>query len=354
MVRTIFTYASDVWHDPTKVQDFDNKYKAMKSIEYKALRKITGGYHGSNHLKLAAIAAVEPLERKLDNISVAWFARSIRTGDRHIREFLEAPTAPNFHRWDDGKDLYSRDPATDLDSPICAAARLSATDGNQLSYGNRDHTHATPAGTLTDMTIMDSREERSKARGPWLATIGALMENGWRTAYSDGSGAEGHAAGAACLMSRRAEPTTTMSHYLGTKATSNDAGLQGILCSLQLVGDMDQILLLSDSQAGVASMLNLAKGDTAPRSGIERAIKRMLASRGQQNLDTGISWIRAHIGIPGNEAADREAGLKSFVGQILRQELTATEGGIRQATKAARASYRSVPSLGLGQVVQRH
>ena len=235
----------------------------MHKLEYQALRKITGAYHGSSHGDLAYIAAIEPLERKLDDHSVSWFARSVRTGDQHIRQFLEAPPAPLCSRWEHGKDLYSRTPHEDLDGPICAAARLRTADPDQLSYGDRDDLEPLP-GVLTDMSIMDAREENSKSSGPWLATISRLMDEGWRARYSDGSGAEGHAASAAHMMSRRAEPERTTHAYLGPITTSGDAELQGLLLGLQLTKDTDQVLLVSDSQAGLASIHTLAQGTQPP------------------------------------------------------------------------------------------
>ena len=53
----------------------------MRRIEYKTLRKITGRYHRSSHRPLAAIAAVEPLEAKLDDLSASWTAKAPRTED---------------------------------------------------------------------------------------------------------------------------------------------------------------------------------------------------------------------------------------------------------------------------------
>lgn len=119
--------------------------------------------------------------------------------------------------------------------------------------------------------------------------IGALLEEGWRAIYSDGSGAEGHAASAAHFMSRRDEPEPAISSYLGPLATSGDVELQGILLTLQMSQLRDQILILSDSQASIATVHNLALRRQAPCSDITCAIKQGLARRGEANLDTGIS-----------------------------------------------------------------
>jgi len=52
----------------------------MHRVENQALREITGAYHGASHQKLGHIAAVEPLQSRLDHIFILWAARSLRTG----------------------------------------------------------------------------------------------------------------------------------------------------------------------------------------------------------------------------------------------------------------------------------
>jgi len=66
----------------------------MKKVEYQALRKITGAYQGSSHQKLGWIANVEPLGEILDNISVQFISRAVRTGDQEIRMFFDYSRHP--------------------------------------------------------------------------------------------------------------------------------------------------------------------------------------------------------------------------------------------------------------------
>jgi len=66
----------------------------MRRVEYKALRKIPRPYHGSSHEKLGYITAVEPLQSRLDNISILCAARSLRTEDKEILELLEQMVVP--------------------------------------------------------------------------------------------------------------------------------------------------------------------------------------------------------------------------------------------------------------------
>ena len=107
------------------------------------------------------------------------------------------------------------------------------------------------------------------------------------------------------------------------------------------------LLILTDSMAAKATAIHLSLG-AAPRSQIEKDIKAALHRRDSLKLDTGISWVRAHIGIKGNELADQHATFQSFRGEIAGATRTATEGGIRRIGKEARASERAVKSFGLG------
>lgn len=101
--------------------------------------------------------------------------------------------------------------------------------------------------------------------------------------------------------------------YLGPFSIVADGERRGILEALQ--SDEDMLLILTDSMVAKATVVNLARG-AAPRSGIEREIKAALQRRQESKLDTGISWIRAHIGVRGNELADQAARFHSYRGEI--------------------------------------
>ena len=139
------------------------------------------------------------------------------------------------------------------------------------------------------MSIMDSREEKSKHQGSWLATIGGLQVKVSTARYSDGSGVEGHAVPSSCTMSRRDEPTILTSANLSPLATSGDAELLGILLSLQSTVEKDHVLLLSDSQTSNIHVHKLIAETQTPHSGIENEIKRLLLNRVEKHLDTGIA-----------------------------------------------------------------
>ena len=126
-----------------------------------------------------------------------------------------------------------------------------------------------------------------------------------------------------------------------------DSEQRGVLKALQ--SDEDMLLILTDSMAAKATAINLANGD-APRSQIEVDIKTALRRREALALNTGISWIRAHIGINGNKLADQHAtySYQLWLGKISGAHRTGTEGGIWRVAKEARQEERVVAGYGKG------
>lgn len=88
-----------------------------------------------------------------------------------------------------------------------------------------------------------------------------------------------------------------------------------------------------DSQAALRSAINLSSG-SPPISAIEKELKAALHERRGQ--DTGIAWIRSHIGIPSNERADSQANYKSLLGDISDSEGTTAKEGVRAFSAAQR------------------
>lgn len=276
----------------------------------------------------------------------SWPCRSLRTGDQQIRAHLEAtPTKGYWHSLD-----HIPTTGDNLDSPILACFSLTiANQDDLLSYGDRDDTKPIHSA-ITHLTIMRPEDDNSKSKLPWMVKIGELLDTGWTTAYSDGTGRDAHTAGASAAFSRRNTNTPELSHqYLGNAATVANAErmAMGMALSLQSLQQDDTILLLSDSQAAVQTLRSICQGHP-PRSGIEIQVKKLLTARLNSSQDSGLAWVCAHIGIPDNEAADRLANWSSHLGQTNNCTRIVTEGGLRATGKAERATERRRPGFRLG------
>jgi len=91
------------------------------------------------------------------------------------------------------------------------------------------------------------------------------------------------------------------------------------------------------------TLLNLSQGKP-PRSGIERRIKEPLTNNPYR--DVGYLWVRAYIGVRGNELADKRAEHESFLGDISGATQIATEEGVRANSRATRKSARREAGFG--------
>jgi ribonuclease HI len=125
----------------------------------------------------------------------------------------------------------------------------------------------------------------------------------------DGSGIEGEIGSAAmCLLTQQ-----TRSVHIGpdTQLTVYAAELQGISLALQIAqgyasgdGELKDIAIYTDNQAAIWSIAK-AKG----RSGayILAEIAQQVLELQNKGYSVTVRWISAHVGIPGNEAADQAA-----------------------------------------------
>jgi ribonuclease HI len=128
--------------------------------------------------------------------------------------------------------------------------------------------------------------------------------------YTDGSGINNHIGAAA--VSPLAKCTKQV--YMGDSETSTvyAAELQGIRLALQIADEdaekgnkRDRLIIFTDNQAAIRTFQN-----PTGRSGayiVADAIQLIDKLQGEQGVRVEIRWVPAHIGIWGNEAADRAA-----------------------------------------------
>ena len=164
-----------------------------------------------------------------------------------------------------------------------------------LSFGAREDTSTAP---ITTLATFDLQDEGSKSKAHWAALLSSYLEQGWRLAFTDGTGHEGHHEAGLRSTDRRGSKDRYDGAYLGTHSTVHDAGPRGI--SLALENERTATLgIATDSSAALKITLSLSRG-APPRSDIEPRIKRHLSRRHTLHYDTAMAWVRGHTGIEGN------------------------------------------------------
>ena len=153
----------------------------MTALEYRALRKIPGAYQGASHHKLSAICRAESLDTKVRDMLNRAVHRLAKHGDPLFVDFLAQDPSPNTIPWHQGP--Y---PGAVRDSTLARALTVTGLDHSDiLSRGDRNNT--TPSYARFE-EFYAPEDKRSETKAYWATNISQWLDQGWRTAYTDGTG----------------------------------------------------------------------------------------------------------------------------------------------------------------------
>ena len=159
-------------------------------------------------------------------------------------------------------------------------------------------------------------------------------------AFTDGSRDEfGRVAGGWCDARGREG-----CELVGSVATVWDGEIAGMRLALESL-PVTPLLVLLDSKAALAAVRTAAVAGMARTADLRKVVD-LVGSWAVAGTVLRFGWVKAHVGVWGNERADALAKAGCAGGGPIK----ATEGGVRALWKRLRASDRSVAGLGAGRV----
>ena len=343
-IRAIATYGWEL----VDTKENPQAVERLRKLQYQAARKVTEGYHGSRQELLENISKMEPIQTKLWDMKVRAAARILEKGtqDNLINRAEDSREITRGRSWQDHGLTWAAVKGTHYNIRLEEILAAIGENGErQITWDftrERKQLHTLQQG---DLGTKDTPQV------VWEMRVRDLEEEGWTTAFTDGSGLKDKAAGGFCSNPNRTDkerqPELSGSGYLGTKATHFDGELEGIALALEKHTHTGTNLLamLTDSKPAIRVLEKLDSGTEAPRSAIEARIQRSLEIRENNRQETYLAWVKGHKDIKGNEKADKLSKDTFILGH--ESEGVVTPAGLKAWARRVRAEARGGSGEGI-------
>jgi len=289
-------YACSLWYSPEGgfgTVGLENAViKTLTSVQRRAARVIAGAFRNTSgpalNVELYLMPVKQVLEKALGETLIRLRTSQVYDQIAEARQHSRA-TEGNFRYWS---------PLCKLEERYDAQGRV---DLETLESMERIRPWVAPPWRVpTKYRIAEDKDIALKEHDEIIKDPRLLI------VYTDGSAINGKVGAAAVVPSLGIERNSLVGN--DTKATVYAAELHGLVLATSIaaqhLGHRTSLVIFTDNQAAITSS---SEPGTQSGQGILRILAIKMDLLRWSGIDVRVHWIPAHIGVPGNEMADRAA-----------------------------------------------
>ena len=303
LIRSKLEYGAEAWSDASKYQ-----LKKLKSIQYQACKCITGALSGTPGDYLINELGELPLDLQWKKQITNYIARSMHKSiitDLH-QHYLK------FFRKVKGSINKNKVPSPFGHTMDQINKELGLKEIEILSNPYNDHTLIPP--DIPEISTDEYLSKRINKQDPsptHLTTTQHYLDTKYKShikIYTDGSKNDMGEVGIGIHSPVINTEDQTISYNLPEKVSIFTAELTAVLIALKLINSMkyQNYAILTDSLSALQALKN--HSDKNRNDLIHQIYKEVNIIKANNNLVT-IVWVPSHIGLTGNEKADKAAKL---------------------------------------------